>query len=71
MGTRNEWNPFQKFPTNMLQFVIDFIPALFRSELVLNLLKILNEHNEIFQYGIGLDTFFEMAGMAQNKSIYR
>ena len=70
-GTRNEWKPFQIYPTNMLQLILEFMPAVLRSEPESKLKAIFDKHTELLGTGIGVDIMYENSGMARNSSLYR
>ena len=71
LGIRDEWNPFQIYQTNMLQLILDYMPAALDSAPPSKLKAILDKHNEILGLGFRVDTMYEMTGMARNTSMYR
>ena len=71
LGTREEWNPFQFYPTNMLQLILEYMPAVTRSEPAAKLKAIFDKHNELLGEDIRVDIMYEASGMARKTSLYR
>ena len=71
MGTQNEWDPFQKYPTNMLQLLIEYMEALSKGTSSSDIMALIEKHQDILNSGVGPNHLNDAAGMASNSTIYR
>ena len=71
LGTKDEWNPFQIYPTNLLQLCLEFFPAVFAAEPLSKLMGILDRHRELLGDVIGVDIMYESATMAKEQSLFK
>ena len=71
LGTHNTWNPFQVYPTNMLQLLMDYMRVLIKGASTSDILALIDQHKMILSSGIGLDQLFAVARMTGNSTIQR
>ena len=71
MSGKNDWNPFQKYPTNMLQLIIDYRQGLRDDASPLDQKALLNKHKELLETDVGVDKMFAAVGMAGNSTMLR
>ena len=71
MSGKNDWNPFQKYPTNMLQLIIDYRQGLKDDASPLDQKALLNKHKELLETDVGVDKMFAAVGMAGNSTMLR
>ena len=69
LGNQDEWNPFQKYPTNALELFLDYVESLLVAPS--DILSIIDKHKEILDRPMGLDQLYTEAGMVGNQTIHR
>ena len=71
LGTQNEWYPFQKYPTNILQNVMEYSQILSKGALDSDVQAFVKKNKEFLDTGMGLNRLFTENGMASNSTIQR
>ena len=71
LGNHNIWNPFQVYPTNMLQLAMDYMRVLLEGASPSDIMALVHQHKMILGSGLGLYELFLAAGMTGTATIQR
>ena len=71
LDAKNIWNPFQIYPTNLLQFVIDYKQILARGGSSSDITALIEKHKAILSSDIGIDQLYATAAMAGPSTVLR
>ena len=58
LGNQDKWSPFQKFPTNALELILDYARSLLEGDSAADIVAIIDKHKEILDRRIGLDRLY-------------
>ena len=70
-GNQDEWYPFQKYPTNLLQNIMEYSKVLSKGALDSDIEAFVANNKEFLDTGMGMDLIYNESGMARNSTIQR
>ena len=70
-GNQDEWYPFQKYPTNVLQNIMEYSQVLWKGALDSDINAFVANNKEFLDSGVGMELIYNVIGMARNSTIQR
>ena len=65
------WTSFQKYPTNSLQMIMDYVQVILKGASSSDVVQIIDAHKKILDSGVTLEKLYGETGMAGNSTIQR